>query len=239
MESWIFDEAYATEILLKHFQTHSLKGFGIEDLPQGIIAAGAIIHYLKDTEHPNLQHITTIKGLTGKIIYGWIGLPSATWNSCPAAITEYSLLKVLDNTVSPMGARLLKRWMLMPLKDLIPIKERLDLVEFFIREPELRTQIDPSYKTMRRYGKTGKQNSLKKINPQGSIATWHADLCKYCIFKNFAADAAESLFTKDLADSLNPCLIHAEKILKEIVENPPALASQRKCDPTGRRCRTG
>lgn len=119
LESWIFDEAYATEHLLRHFQTHSLKGFGIENMHCGIVAAGAVMHYLKETEHPNLQHITSIQRIE-RDEFLWMDrftirnleiLNSGTENG-------NSLLKVLDNTVGPMGARMLKRWTVLPLRDI-------------------------------------------------------------------------------------------------------------------------
>ncbi|RYZ25305.1 MAG: DNA mismatch repair protein MutS, partial [Sphingobacteriales bacterium] len=131
LDEWIFDAGYAEDTLLKHFQTHSLKGFGVEGMKNGLIAAGAIIHYLKDTEHPNLQHITSLQRIDRddflwmdrftirnlELVYG-------------ASESDHTLLSVLDNTVSPMGARLLKRWIVFPLKDLAKINERLDLVEW-------------------------------------------------------------------------------------------------------------
>src|SRR6266700_3619197 len=104
MESWLFEEAYATDILLKHFQTHSLKGFGIEEMHEGIVAAGAVLHYLKDTEHPNLQHITSIQRID-KEDYLWMDrftIRNLELTGGPADQTN-SLHKVLDNTVSPMG----------------------------------------------------------------------------------------------------------------------------------------
>src|SRR5450432_4765314 len=141
LESWVFDESYARENLLKHFQTHSLKGFGIESLQLGVIAAGAIIHYLKDTEHPHLQHITSIQRLDREN-YLWMDqFTVRNLELLPGGAHGFSLLHILDNTVSPMGARLMKRWMLMPLKDIIPIRERLDLVEYFISASDLRTQL--------------------------------------------------------------------------------------------------
>ena len=142
LDSWIFDEAYATEILLKHFQTHSLKGFGIEGLTHAIIAAGAVFHYLKDTEHPNLQHITSIQRLI-KEDYLWMDRFTVRNLELLGSGTEQgqTLLKVLDNTVSPMGARLLKRWIVMPLKDIGKINERLELVEFLIKNIDLRSKI--------------------------------------------------------------------------------------------------
>ncbi|MET0243658.1 MAG: DNA mismatch repair protein MutS, partial [Flavitalea sp.] len=142
LESWIFDLPYATESLLKHFQTHSLKGFGIEEMNDAVIAAGAILHYLKDTEHPNLQHITSIQRID-QDDYLWMDkftirnlelLGNGNDNS-------QTLLKTLDNTVSPMGARMLKRWIVLPLKDIRKINERLDLVEHFFKDAGLRNGI--------------------------------------------------------------------------------------------------
>ena len=116
LDEWIFADVYATESLLKHFGTHSLKGFGVESLKEGIIAAGAILHYLKDTEHPNLAHITSLQRID-KDDHLW--MDRFTIRNLELLGTEgnTSLLKVIDTTVSPMGARLLKRWMLMPLND--------------------------------------------------------------------------------------------------------------------------
>ena len=130
LESWIFDEAYCTECLLKHFQTHSLKGFGIDDLHSGIIAAGAVLQYLRDTEHPNLQHITSIQRIE-RDDHLW--MDKFTIRNLELLYSPIenglNLLRVLDNTVSPMGARLLKRWMIMPLLDIHKINERLEAVE--------------------------------------------------------------------------------------------------------------
>src|ERR1700712_5378592 len=119
LDEWIFQPAYAEESLLKHFGTHSLKGFGIDDMPFGIIAAGAILHYLKDTEHPNLQHVTAIQRID-KDEHLW--MDRFTIRNLEL-ISNYdnsnTLFKTINNTVSPMGARLLKRWMLMPLNNII------------------------------------------------------------------------------------------------------------------------
>ena len=131
LESWIFEEGYTTEILLKHFNTHSLKGFGIEAMPDGIVAAGAVLHYLKDTEHPNLQHITSIQRLDRD---DFLWMDKFTIRNLEllggGAEEGQSLLKVLNNTISPMGSRLLKRWLIMPLKDIHKINERLDWWNF-------------------------------------------------------------------------------------------------------------
>ncbi len=126
LDDWIFDQTYAEDILLKHFQTHSLKGFAVDELTKGLIAAGAVLHYLKDTEHPNLQHITTIQRID-RDDFLWMdrftirNLELINKNS----EAGNCLLDVLDNTVSPMGARLLKRWIIFPLKDMQKISERI------------------------------------------------------------------------------------------------------------------
>ena len=142
LDEWIFDPAYAEDILLKHFQTHSLKGFGVEDLANGLVAAGAILHYLKDTEHPHLQHITSLQRID-RNDFLWMDRFTIRNLELIHGNSEgnHTLLSVLDNTVSPMGARLLKRWLVFPLKDIIRINERLDLVEILIRETELRNKL--------------------------------------------------------------------------------------------------
>jgi DNA mismatch repair protein MutS len=133
LESWLFDEAYATETLLKHFATRSLKGFGVDNLHFAIVAAGAVLYYLKETEHPNLQHITSIQRIERD---DFLWMDKFTIRNLEIINSENengnNLLKVIDNTVSPMGARLLKRWAVLPLRDIKKINERLNAVEFFI-----------------------------------------------------------------------------------------------------------
>jgi DNA mismatch repair protein MutS len=225
MESWIFDEAYATESLLKHFQTHSLKGFGVEELHWGIVAAGAVLHYLKDTEHPNLQHITSIQRID-RDDYLWmdrftirnlelISNGSGEGNN---------LHKVLDNTVSPMGARLLKRWILLPLKDINRINERLDLVEFFIKDVDLRTKLIHHIKQCGDIERLVSKIPLKKINPREVLQIARGlrhieEIKQICL-------ATSSDYLKRLADSLNGCRYIEEKITKEIIDNPPATAAK-------------
>ncbi|HXB30226.1 MAG TPA: DNA mismatch repair protein MutS [Puia sp.] len=224
LESWVFDEKYARENLLKHFQTHSLKGFGIESLPQGIIAAGAIIHYLKDTEHPNLQHISTIQRLDREN-YLWMDqFTVRNLELLPGNDHRFSLLQTLDNTVSPMGARLMKRWMLMPLKEIIPIRERLNLVEFFIREPELRTKLLHHLKLSGDMERMLSRIPSKKINPREVMQLGHG-LYETSHIRELCKDYPESYLTR-LNSLLNPCLKLADQILAELVENPPALASK-------------
>jgi DNA mismatch repair protein MutS len=222
LESWVFDETYARENLLRHFQTHSLKGFGIESLTQGIIAAGAIIHYLKDTEHPHLQHISSIQRLDREN-YLWMDqFTVRNLELLPGGDQHFSLLHTLDNTVSPMGARLMKRWMLMPLKDIIPIRERLDLVDFFIREPELRAQLLHHIKGCGDMERMLARIPSKKINPR-EVLQLGRGLHEIEQIRTLCSDT-HSPFLKRLSALLNPCLLMADQILAALVDNPPALA---------------
>ncbi|HXB29795.1 MAG TPA: DNA mismatch repair protein MutS [Puia sp.] len=224
LESWIFDEAYAKEILLRHFQTHSLKGFGIEMIPQGIIAAGAIIHYLKDTEHPNLQHITTIQRLEREN-YLWMDqFTVRNLELLPNTEQQFSLLRSLDNTVSPMGARMMKRWMLMPLKDLIPINERLDLVEYFIREPDLRTKLIHHIKLCGDIERMLSRIPSRKISPR-EVLQLGRSLHEIFRIQQISINSPDP-YLKRLAALLNPCLPMADQILTQLVDNPPAIASK-------------
>jgi len=225
LESWVFDKAYAEESLLKHFQTHSLKGFGVEDLYQGIVAAGAILHYLKDTEHPNLQHITSIQRIDRE---DYLWMDKFTIRNLELLGTGIengnSLLRVLDNTVSPMGARLLKRWLVLPLNDLNKINERSELVEYLIIEVDLRTKLVQHIKQCGDVERLVSKIPMKKINPREvmQIARGLQQIDQIlAICKN-----ADNDYLKRLGDALNPCHYIFNKITREICENPPALVTK-------------
>ncbi|MBP6431448.1 MAG: DNA mismatch repair protein MutS [Ferruginibacter sp.] len=223
LDEWIFADAYATESLLKHFGTHSLKGFGVESLREGIIAAGAILHYLKDTEHPNLGHITSLQRID-KDDHLW--MDRFTIRNLELLGTEgnTSLLKVIDNTTSPMGARLLKRWMLMPLNDFAKINERLNTVEYLIKETDLRTKLTQHIKQAGDVERLVSKVPLKKINPR-EVLQIAKGLQQTEAIKTICESSSND-YLKRLGDSLNPCKFILEKITKEIVENPPALANK-------------
>ncbi|GBL36025.1 DNA mismatch repair protein MutS [Filimonas sp.] len=139
LDEWIFSEQYTKDTLLQHFQTISLKGFGIDDIPHAIIAAGAILHYLKDTEHQQLGHITSIQRIT-RNDFLWMDRFTIQNLELLESNRENgnTLLKVLDNTVSPMGSRMIKRWLMFPLQDIRKIEERFNTTEFFILETDLK-----------------------------------------------------------------------------------------------------
>ncbi len=223
LDEWIFDAAYAEDILLKHFQTHSLKGFGVDDLSRGLIAAGAVIHYLKDTEHPNLQHITSLQRID-RDDFLWMDRFTIRNLELVYGNSEgnHTLLGVLDNTVSPMGARLLKRWIIFPLKDIQKINERLELVEFFIKETDLRNKIAQAVRHCGDIERLVSKIPLKKINPR-EVLQLGRGLKQIEIIKQLCS-ASSNEYLKRLGDALNPCPYIADKIFKEIVDNPPALA---------------
>lgn len=223
LDEWIFTEEYAEDSLLKHFQTHSLKGFGVEDLKKGITAAGAVLHYLKDTEHPNLQHITGIQRIDREDFL-WMDRFTIRNLELVSRNSEagHTLLDVLDNTVSPMGARLLKRWIIFPLKDMRKINERFDLVEFFILNTELRNKITHAIKLCGDVERLVSKIPLKKINPR-ELLHLARGLRQVHEIKNICG-SANNEYLKRLGDALNPCSYIADKILREIVENPPSLA---------------
>jgi DNA mismatch repair protein MutS len=231
LESWIFDENFARENLLKHFQTHSLKGFGVDELHEGIVASGAILHYLKETEHPNLQHITSIQRID-KDDYLWMDkFTIRNLELLGGADNMQTLMKVLDNTVSPMGARLLKRWIVMPLKDIRRINERLELVEFFIREVDTRNKIAQHIKQCGDIERLVSKIPVKKINPR-EVMQIARGLHHIQEIKLICASTTNE-YLKRLADSLNPCQYIVEKINKEIADNPPAVAAKGDMIKTG------
>ncbi|MET0636240.1 MAG: DNA mismatch repair protein MutS [Chitinophagaceae bacterium] len=225
LDEWIFDSNYAQDILLKHFQTQSLKGFGVDDLSNGIIAAGAIIHYLKDTEHPNLQHITSLQRIDRS---DFLWMDRFTIRNLelvyPSGEGNLTLLGVLDNTMSPMGARLLKRWIIFPLKELEKINQRLGLVEFLIKDTELRTQLSQAIKLCGDIERLVSKLPMKKINPREVLQlarglTQVARIRELCL-------ASEDEQLKTIGAALDPCPEIAQKIYDLLVEAPPALASK-------------
>jgi DNA mismatch repair protein MutS len=226
LDEWVFAETYATENLLKHFGTHSLKGFGIENLQAGIIAAGAILHYLKDTEHPNLGHITSIQRINreehlwmDRFTIRNLELGIGNWEKNNA-----TLLSVLDNTVSPMGARMIKRWMVLPLNNIDKINERLNTVEFFIKEVDIRNKISQHIKQAGDVERLVSKIPLKKINPREVLQI--AKGLQQCEAIKNSCENTSNDYLKRLGDSLNPCKYILDKIIKEVNENPPAIAAK-------------
>jgi DNA mismatch repair protein MutS len=225
MESWIFDEAFATESLLKHFNTHSLKGFGIEALPHAITAAGAILHYLKETEHPNLQHITGVQRMERENFLWMDRFTIRNLELLGAGVDQGNyLLKVIDNTVSPMGARLLRRWLIFPLKNTAAINDRLDAVETLIKEQTLCTTLSAAIKACGDMERLVSKVPLKKINPR-EVVQLARGLEQIQIIKEAAAKSNNKKIT-DAAALLDPIPSIVETIYQQIAENPPVAANK-------------
>lgn len=222
LESWIFEAGYATESLLKHFQTHSLKGFGVENMPCAIVAAGAVLHYLKDTEHPNLQHITNIQRIEQEEHLWMDRFTVRNLEILHAPNDGINLLKVLDNTSTPMGARLLKRWLILPLKDKVKINERLDAVEFLILHHDLQLQLKQLLRQAGDLERLVSKIPLKKISPR-EVLHLAKSLQVACQIKTLGEQVANP-YLKRLTDAINPCKYIVDKILSEIKNDPPALA---------------
>ncbi|HQY17163.1 MAG TPA: DNA mismatch repair protein MutS [Ferruginibacter sp.] len=224
LDEWIFSETYATENLLKHFGTHSLKGFGIEEMKDAIIASGAILHYLKDTEHPNLQHLSTIQHIN-KEDHLWMdrftirNLELISHNP-----EQQTLYKIINNTVSPMGARLLKRWMMMPLNDIQKINERLYTVELLIKETETRNQLLQHIRQAGDVERLAGKIPLKKINPR-EVLQIAKGLQQTEKIKKICTQSSDAYLNR-LGDAFNSCNFILDKILKEINENPPAAINK-------------
>ena len=221
LEEWIFQESYAMETLLKHFQTHSLKGFGIEQMHLGIIAAGAILHYLKDTEHAHLEHISSLHRLE-ETDYLWMDRFTIRNLELLSNGTNdgSSLLQVMDNTVSAMGARLLRRWMVLPLKDKHRIEERLNTVEALIKDVTLRQELRTLIRQCGDLERLIARLPLKKINPR-EVAQLGRSLQLSSSIKTLCA-ASDLPALKRIADTINPCSLIEEKIKNTLEENPPA-----------------
>ena len=225
LDEWMFEETYARENLLKHFGTHSLKGFGVDDLHEGIVAAGAVLHYLRDTEHPNLQHITALQRIN-RNEHLWmdrftIRNLELTGNTADG---QKTLLGVLDQTVSPMGARLLKRWLLLPLADIHKIQQRLDAVEWLVLKTDVRKALLHAIKLCGDVERLVSKVPLKKINPR-EVQQIARGLQQTESIKQLC-ETDTLPYLQRLGDALNTCHLIAEKIQASLVENLPVAVSK-------------
>lgn len=225
LDEWIFSEAYATDTLLKHFETLSLKGFGIEGMTAAIIAAGASIHYLKETEHPNISHITSIRKIEQDDFLWMDKFTIRNLELLQSATAQgQCLLNVLDHTLTPMGARLLKRWIVFPLRDKTRIDERLDLVTFLIKEQDLAAQTAYHLKQTGDMERIVSKIPLKKISPR-EVMQLAKGLQQVKAIKQLCTDVKNN-YLKRLAEQLNPCALILEKIIHELTDTPPAQTAK-------------
>ena len=232
LDEWIFSEQYAQETLMQHFQTVSLKGFGITDIPKAIIAAGAIIHYLKDTEHQQLAHITSIQRITRD---DFLWMDRFTIQNLELLDSNrdqsHSLLKVMDSTVSPMGARLLKRWILFPLQDIQQINERLDATEYLIKEPDLKAFLVQQIRQIGDIERIVARIPMKKVSPR-EVQQLAKGLLGVQEIKQ-KLSLAQDRWMQRTAEQLNPCVSIREKIERTLVEQAPAVANKGNLIATG------
>ena len=225
LEDWVFTEASAREKLLKHFETKNLKGFGVEHLKNGIIASGAILQYLDMTQHYQIGHITSLARIEED---KYVRLDKFTVRSLEliGSMNEggTSLLDVIDHTISPMGARLLKRWIVFPLKDVKPINERLDVVEYFFREPDFKDFIEEKLHLIGDLERIVSKAAVGRISPR-EVVQLKVALQAIEPIKNACLNADNESLRK-IGEQLNLCASIRDKIAKEINNDPPLLVNK-------------
>ena len=222
IDDWAFTNDYGNETLNKHFEVSSLKGFGVEKLQSGIVAAGIVLHYLNDTEHRNLKHITSISRLE-EDNYMWLDRFTIRNLELVSSANEnaMTLFNVLDQTSTPMGARMLHKWIVMPLKELKPIQERLGTVEFMVGHEELMAELLTHVKMIgdleRLISKVGLQRCGPRELCQLKKSLYHIEEIKNIAFKT------NNPYLIQLADQLDPCLSVRDQLERELQQDPPAL----------------
>lgn len=220
LDDWPYTGDYATETLLRHFEVKSMKGYGIDRMPVAILTAGVALHYLNEAEHRNLQHITNISRIEEER-YMWLDrftirnlelIGSANDNAT-------TLTDVLDKTASPMGARLLKKWIIMPLKDKKSIDERLNVVDYFYQNKPLRDQLIQYIKQIGDLERLISKIGLQRANPR-EIVQLRRGLHAVEELKKLT-DISEAPALRIISEQLNPCLIIRDKLDKEVKDDPP------------------
>ncbi|MFB9078824.1 DNA mismatch repair protein MutS [Flavobacterium procerum] len=225
LEDWIYKEDYALETLTKHFQTNSLKGFGVEELKEGIIASGAILYYLSETQHNRVQHITTIQRIA-EDAYVWMDRFTIrnlelyhSYN--PNAVT---LLDVIDKTLSPMGGRLLKRWLALPLKDSNKVKNRHEVVSYLKSSPEILHDIQYQIKQISDLERLISKIAAGKISPR-EIVYLRESLDAIIPIKTLALQSPQEA-VKVIGDSLHACDLLREKIKTTLNQDAPVAIAK-------------
>ncbi|MGN0309733.1 MAG: DNA mismatch repair protein MutS [Bacteroides sp.] len=225
LEDWVFTDSSARERLLKHFEVKNLKGFGVEQLKLGIIASGAILQYLTMTQHTQISHITSLARIEEE---RYVRLDKFTVRNLELAgsINEggSSLLSVIDKTISPMGARLLRRWLLFPLKELKPINSRLDVVEYFFRHPDFRELMDEQLHLIGDLERIISKVAVGRVTPREVVALKVALQAMEPIKE--ACEGAENAVLNHLGEQLNVCRSIRARIGHEITNDPPLLVAK-------------
>ena len=222
LDEWPYTGDYAEETLLKHFEVKSLKGFGIERLNLAITAAGVALHYLNDTEHRNLGHISSISRIEEEK-FMWLDRFTIRNLELIGSSNEnaVTLVDVLDHTCSPMGARTLRRWIVMPLKEKKPIEDRLKVVDYFVQNEEIRECLSQEIKQIGDLERLISKIGLQKANPREVCQLKRALIAIEGIKKQ--CEQAENPALKIIAEQLNPCFFIREKIERELSQEPPVM----------------
>ncbi len=225
LDDWVFTETTAREKLLKHFETKNLKGFGVEHLKNGIIASGAILQYLIMTQHTQIGHITSLARIEED---KYVRLDKFTVRSLELIGSMNdggsSLLNVIDKTISPMGARLLKRWLVFPLKDVLPINERLNVVEYFFRQPDFKELIEEQLHLIGDLERIISKVAVGRVSPREVVALKVALQAIEPIKE--ACMEADNASLNRIGEQLNICKSIRDRIEKEINNDPPLLINK-------------
>lgn len=220
LEDWVFKDDYAQQVLTKHFQTNSLKGFGVDELTEAILTAGAILYYLSETQHHQLQHITVIQRIAEEA-YVWLdkftirNLELYAGNTTPSV----SLLDVIDKTLSPMGSRTLKRWLALPLKKLDKIRQRHEVVDYFLKHIDVLEQVKTALSRMGDIERLISKVATLKINPR-EVVQLRASLEHIPLIKQLCLASANESLTL-LGDKLHSCEQLSARIAETLSEDAP------------------
>jgi DNA mismatch repair protein mutS len=225
LDDWVYTSEAATDRLLKHFETKNLKGFGIHQMPNAIIAAGSLLHYLDITQHTQISHITALSRIEEE---RYVRLDKFTVRSLEllSSMNEggKSLLDVIDRTTSPMGARMLKRWMVFPLKDVKPIDDRLNVVEYFFRHPGMEEALEPQLELIGDVERIISKVAVGRISPR-EVVQLKVALGAMEPIKQLCA-ASEEPVLQQIGEQLNPCTIIRDRIDREINPDAPTLVNR-------------
>jgi len=224
-DDWVFTEEFTIDLMLRHFKTTSLKGFGIDELPRAIVAAGAALHYLNETHHESIGHIGSISRIDEG---NYVWLDKFTLRNLELLATPYAgaktLLDVMDQTVSPMGSRLMRRWITLPLRHRVAIEERLDIVEKLASEPEIIRKYQEILRLTGDLERLISKVALGKINPRELLQVARA-LVQVEEVRKLSEQCNHAGLLK-LSEQLNLCVSIREKIRKELSDDPPAVLSK-------------
>ena len=226
LDDWAFSYDFCKEKIVEHFEIHSLKGFGIEAMESAQIAAGAILHYLSTTENTNLKHISAIKRIQPNR-YVW--LDRFTIRNLELIFSPHeggvSLIDVLDKTISPMGARLMRKWVVLPLKNPADIEARLNMVEYFIKKNEVKAEVEQSIRLIGDLERLISKVPLGKVNAR-EVMQLKKSLDAIEPIKKLISKKSKNKQLLQLVDQLNPCKVLADQIGKTIIEDPPLNLSK-------------